>query len=358
MRSLTLNQNCIRWRIRQRVRVTSATRAPLPRPIGALEARGRLAPPPSAPLSNRKAGDELLDLARDIAGAGTGDGGGDARGFKPRPAATRPAVYEVRLGGSVQLRTAAPMTNGAVAATIRQPAWQNLFPCNRGSFMDEKLWAGVELKLQYAEFHLQMMGRSLDLPKPTALEAYGMIRDTGWQRSLYAYFDAFLSRARSVPEIIQCCFGVDDRSPREIKEWFKKLPADELDRRQEFKKHFKRHYDCFCALPLGRARHISEHRTGVAPVTVTISGMFGVIYRGNAAERIPLSETRQIDDPDRAFLANPIPIQPTWNDFDIDGQPLFPACQKYLDDARVLIDEARRMALRIHGAHSLSSPPT
>jgi hypothetical protein len=68
--------------------------------------------------------------------------------------------------------------------------------------MDEKLWAGVELKLQYAEFHLQMMGRSLDLPKPTALEAYGMIRDTGWQRSLYAYFDAFLSTARSVPEII------------------------------------------------------------------------------------------------------------------------------------------------------------
>jgi hypothetical protein len=224
--------------------------------------------------------------------------------------------------------------------------------------MDEKLWAGVELKLQYAEFHLQMMGRSLDLPKPTALEAYGMIRDTGWQRSLYAYFDAFLSTARSVPEIIQCCFGVDRGHP-EMKEWFnKKLPDDERDRRHEFKEEFKQHYDGFRALPLGTARHISEHRTGVAPVTVTISGMFGVTYRGNAAERIPLTETRQIDDPDLAFLANPIPVQPTWNDFDIDGQPLFPACRKYLDDARVLIDEARRIALRIHGAHSLSSPPT
>jgi hypothetical protein len=207
--------------------------------------------------------------------------------------------------------------------------------------MDEKLWAGVELKLQYAEFHFDKLGRSLQPPKQTstnvALQASGAIIDTGWQRSFYAYLDAFLSRARSVPEIIQCCFGVDDRGPREIKEWFKKLPADELDRRQEFKKHFKRHYDCFRALPLGRARHISEHRTGVAPVTVTISGRFGVTYIGNAVEHIPLSETRQIDDPELAFLAHPIPVQPTWNDFTIEG---------------------RRIALQVHGTKSLSFPPT
>lgn len=227
--------------------------------------------------------------------------------------------------------------------------------------MDEKLWAGVDLKLQYAEFHFDMMERSLQPPKQTstivALQASGAIIGTGWQRSFYAYLDAFLSSARSVPEIIQCCFGVDRGHP-EMKEWFKKLSDDEQVRRQEFKKHFKRHYDGFRALRLGTARHISEHRTGVAPVTVTISGWFGVTYIGNAVEHIPLSETRQIDDPDLAFLAHPIPVQPTWNGFTIEGQPLFPAYRDYLDHARALIVEGRRIALQVHGTKSLSFPPT
>jgi hypothetical protein len=222
-------------------------------------------------------------------------------------------------------------------------------------------WAGVELKLLYAEFHFDMMGRAIQPPKQNsinvALQASGAIIDTGWQRSFYAYLDAFLSTARSVPEIILCCFGVD-RRPREMKEWFKKLPADERVRRQEFKKDSKSHYDGFGALPLGRARHISEHRTGVAPVTVTISGLFGLTYIGGPAERIPLSESRQIDDPDLAFLAKANPIEPKREDFDIEGQPLFPACRDYLDHARALIDEGRRIAFRVHGTKSLSFPPT
>jgi hypothetical protein len=100
--------------------------------------------------------------------------------------------------------------------------------------MDEKLWAGVELKLQYAEFHFDMLGRSLQPPKQTstnvALQASGAIIDSAWQRSFYAYLDALLSTARSVPEIIQCCFGVDRRPP-EMKEWFKKLLVNGIDGR-------------------------------------------------------------------------------------------------------------------------------
>ena len=119
---------------------------------------------------------------------------------------------------------------------------QSFEECNRGSFMDEKLWAGVELKLQNAEFFFEMMGRSLQPPKQTsinvALQASGAIIDTDWQRSFYAYLDAFLSTARSVPEIIQCCFGVDLGHP-EMKKWFNTLPADEQDRRHEFKKAFQ-----------------------------------------------------------------------------------------------------------------------
>jgi hypothetical protein len=205
------------------------------------------------------------------------------------------------------------------------------------------------------------MERSLQPPEQTtinvALQASDAIIDTGWQRSFYAHFDALLSAARSVPEIIQCCFGVD-RANREMIDWFDGLPADERDRRHEFKKQFKMHHDGFRALRLSTVRNISEHRTGVAPVTVTISGLFGVTYIGGPTDRIPISETRQIDDPALAFLAKPNPIQPKWDDFDIEGQPLFLACRDYLNGARALVNEARRIALLVHGPNSLSFPPT
>jgi hypothetical protein len=211
---------------------------------------------------------------------------------------------------------------------------------NRGSFMDE-LWAGVELKLQHAEFHFDMMGRSVQQPERTAINvASGALADTDWHRA-FAYFDAFLSTARSVPEIIQCCFGVD-LGHTEMKEWFRKLPADEQGRRHEFKKKFKRQYGGFRELPLSKARNIIEHR-GVPPVTATISRRFGVT---------------QIDDPNLAFLAKAHPLRPKWEDFYIEGRPLFPACQEdYLNLARTLVDEARSIALLVHDTKSLSSPP-
>jgi signal transduction histidine kinase len=143
-----------------------------------------------------------------------------------------------------------------------------------------------------------------------------------------------------------------------MKEWFNTLPADEQDRRHEFKEEFNPHYEGFRALRLGTARHTIEHRTGVAPATVTINGLFGVIYIGGPAERIPLSETRQIDDPNLAFLATANPIQPKWEDFNIEGQPLFPECREYLEKARALIEEGRRIAREIHDNKSLSVPPT
>jgi hypothetical protein len=131
-----------------------------------------------------------------------------------------------------------------------------------------------------------MMERSLQPPKQTstnvALQTSGAIIDTGWQRSFYAYLDAFLSTARSVPEIIQCCFGIDC-GHREMKEWFNKLPDDEKERRKHFRKDFKEHYESFRALRLSTVRNISEHRTGIAPATVTISGLFGVSYIGGPA---------------------------------------------------------------------------
>jgi hypothetical protein len=228
----------------------------------------------------------------------------------------------------------------------------------QGSLMHEELWAGVELKLQNAEFHLQRMGRSLEPPERThrnvALEASGAIIDTGWQRSFYAHLDAFLSATRSVAEIIKCCFGVDSHPA--MTAGFDQLPAEEQDRRRKFRRQFQTYYDGFCRLPLGTARHISEHRTGYAPVTVTINGSFGVTYTGGPVSRVPISETRQIDDPNFAWLAKPHPVLPNWDNFDIEGQGLFPACQDYLDGARALMNDARRISGKVHGTNSLTPP--
>jgi hypothetical protein len=52
-----------------------------------------------------------------------------------------------------------------------------------------------------------------------------------------------------------------------IRDWFNALKPDQQKRRRDFGDSFKADYGAFRALPLGTARHISEHRTGVAPVT-------------------------------------------------------------------------------------------
>ena len=113
--------------------------------------------------------------------------------------------------------------------------------------MHEKLWAGVEIKLQNAAYHFDKMGRSLQPPERTAFnvaqQTSGAIIDTGWQRSFYAHLDAFLSAARSVAEIVKCCFGVDQHWA--MKAWFDTQPADEQHRRREFTKQFETHYDRF-----------------------------------------------------------------------------------------------------------------
>ena len=227
--------------------------------------------------------------------------------------------------------------------------------------MHEELWAGPDLKLQYAEFHLERMGQSLEPPERThgnvALEASGTILATNWEKSFYPHLDAFFSTTRSIPEIIQCCFGAD-LANREMKDWFDQLTPDERDRRNQFSAEFDSEYRGFRLLRLSTVRHIIEHRTGVAPVTVAISGRFGVTHVGNPTQGVPPTETRQIDDPDLAFLAKPSPVQPRWDDFDIEGKPLFAACREYLDCAHALVQQGREIAVRVHDAKQVTPPPT
>src|SRR5690242_11621780 len=123
--------------------------------------------------------------------------------------------------------------------------------------MHEELWAGVELKIENAVFFHEQMGKALAPPERTrmnvGLQSAGAIIDTCWQRSFYAYLDAFLAMARSVPEIVNACFGTD-RGPK-MKTWFNGLPAAEQTRRETFAAQLKTTLDTFRALPLSNARN-------------------------------------------------------------------------------------------------------
>ena len=220
--------------------------------------------------------------------------------------------------------------------------------------MHAELWAGVELKWNNAEFHFERMGKSLEPPKDYAIyEAHGNIIDTGWERALYAHLDAFLSATRSIPEILQCCFGVD----RHLKRWFGTLNTAEQSRRGQFRDEFKAAYETFRALDLGEARHKSDHRRGYPPVEAAVKGLFGVTYNGGPIKKVPISETREIDDPQFAWLLKPRAIRPSWQDFTIDGKPLFAECKDCLARAKTLIEQARAISNKVHGDEPLTFPP-
>ena len=63
--------------------------------------------------------------------------------------------------------------------------------------MNEDLWAGVDLKVKYATFHLEEMQRSIVPKMLTRMQVVhtsaGAIISNDWQRSFYPHFDAFLS---------------------------------------------------------------------------------------------------------------------------------------------------------------------
>lgn len=176
-----------------------------------------------------------------------------------------------------------------------------------------------------------------------------------WQTPFFANLDALLSALRSVPEIIQCCFGYDPNW--RMKEWFSTLTEKEKDRRCDFTGKFDPSCIAFKALALSEARHVIEHRTGFAPVEVTIIGHFGVTYVGGPAAPIKTTEIPVITDPTfPPGMAKPRRLNPTWRGFTIQGQPLFEACQQYLNEAGSLTVEGRRIAIDVHGDKLLTAP--
>jgi len=224
-----------------------------------------------------------------------------------------------------------------------------------------ELWAGPDLKDEYAFFHLTRMQQALERPTDdnfAAIVASGAIVDSGWQRKVGPYLDAFLSAARSIPEIIECCFGRDTGGPSDMRRWFDALSADEQARRQEFRRQFAASRDLFAVLPLTKNRNTSVHRRGYPQYEIRIAGRFGVTHEGGPTKGMPLSETPTITDPYfPPALARAAPIEPQYTDFTIDGKPLFDTCFEYLQRAGALIAEGRKIAARVHGTNSLTPPP-
>jgi hypothetical protein len=109
---------------------------------------------------------------------------------------------------------------------------------------------------------------------------------------------------RSIPEIIRCCFGRDPH--HELEDWFASLPAEEQKRRGIFSERYARDLQAFRELPLGQARHVSFHRSGLPEAQVHISGAFGVVHTGGPVTRIPLIETSTAGSDTSRSLANEV----------------------------------------------------
>src|SRR6266704_3362780 len=158
----------------------------------------------------------------------------------------------------------------------------------------DDLWSAVEHKLAGAEFFFREMGRDivpphLNHPQLAAIAATGVIVDNRWQERFYHHFDAFLTMARSIPEIIRSCFGIDPI----MRSWISSLDISEVTRRQNFQTQFGQLSRTFTALPLSGARNITLHRTGVPPVKVQVIGRWGT-YTGGPLSAIPQSELHHI----------------------------------------------------------------
>jgi hypothetical protein len=54
----------------------------------------------------------------------------------------------------------------------------------------------------------------------------------------------------------------------------------------------------------------------------------------------------------------PVPIEPHWSNFTIDGKPLFEECKSYLDEANALYTRGQEIAQQTHGDNPLTMPPT
>jgi hypothetical protein len=220
-------------------------------------------------------------------------------------------------------------------------------------------WAGVDFKLNEADFFFREMQKDLIPPEYAnpALRAYiapqiaaGAMIDYSWQSRFYFHVDAFLVATRSIPDIIQSWFGLDafaqsQNAPQTLKTWVQQLPSQEKILRESFQRKFERQCKKFNRHPLSAARHITIHHYGTPPVVVTVPRLWGQPpYLGGPTAIIPTVDfwlTPAANDPTvpPALTSQFLPVRPSLNDFHVKvadpnhtvrTDQLFPFCQGYL----------------------------
>jgi hypothetical protein len=226
---------------------------------------------------------------------------------------------------------------------------------------------GRQSKAPGAQTSFDQMAKSLQPPERTrmaaVLESTGAIIDTRWQETFYAQVDSFLAQVRSVPEVIESCFGADCGS-RPMREWFDRLPLAEQTRRQTFSDQFQADRKAFRTHRLTNERNISEHRLGFPSVEGKVIGPFGDVHAASPVKRVPTAESRRFGDPGNdpalqwAATQPPQAIRPKWDQFTIGGKPLFDECCAYLTTAQQIADRARGIAQRVHGSDTVTTPPS
>jgi len=187
--------------------------------------------------------------------------------------------------------------------------------------MHEALWQGIEFKLAEAKFFLDLMGKVLVPPQlndPHWHPAYGP-PVTQWQPDFYYYLDAFIGSTRSIPDVIQKCFGWDQRSRQE---WPQPLDTGEVDRRERFQAQFTGLYVAYHRLPLSRVRVGTFHWLGFPSVQTKGKVFCGQEYTGKPGQTMPRTACRQFPPgTDPVFLAlfsKPWPVEPSWKDFTLE----------------------------------------
>jgi hypothetical protein len=232
----------------------------------------------------------------------------------------------------------------------------------------EHLWLGVDARIAEAHHACGEMYRSLQQPPEhrhwnVALMA-GAVFHSPWQDHFYGHVSTFLAKVRSVPSIIEACFGADRGSP-EMRDWLKGVPPDELCRREAFSDKFRADRQTFRDHHLTNERDVSEHRRGFPNIEATVVGPFGTEYVARPDRRIPTSECRPLEpdidgDSGKMWAATlpPRPIDPPRPDqWTVKGRPLFDECRAYLQLAQDIRVRAQVICDAEHAGRHLSAPP-
>jgi hypothetical protein len=223
--------------------------------------------------------------------------------------------------------------------------------------MHEDLWANVHQKIEEARRAYDQMGTSLR-PREghQRLEAAGAMAEHNWQESFWSAVGSFLVTVRSVPLIIEACFGKDLGHAR-MKKWFASLTADEQLRRKNFSTEFADDHDRIRKHHLTIERDVTVHRRGFPDARVEVPGPFGQMHTATPTTRIPTTESRPLepnigDDPALQWAATqpPRPIRtPPPDQFTVgpDRKPLFSECRAYLELAEQVAEPRVIRSLRI-----------